>query len=48
MCLQVKFRAVRRLLDDLVDWFETDVVYSDITKETLTVSVKVDEQAMSF
>lgn len=44
--VRVKFRAARNLLDDLVDWFGTDMVYSDATDETVTVSVRVNEQAM--
>lgn len=46
--VRVKFRAARHLLDDLVDWFGTDMVYSDVTDEALTVSVKVNEQAMEL
>ncbi len=44
--VRVKFRAKRFLLDDLVDWFGTDIAYADVTEEELTVSVKVNEQAM--
>lgn len=46
--VRVKFRAARFLLDDLFDWFGTDMVYSDVTEETVTVSVKVNEQAMEL
>ena len=44
----MKFRAVRFLLDDLFDWFGMDMVYSDVTEATVTVSVKVNEQAMEL
>lgn len=46
--VRVKFRAARFLLDDLVDWFGTDMVYSDVTEETVTVSVRVNEKAMEL
>ena len=46
--VRVKFRAVRFLLDDLFDWFGMDMVYSDVTEATVTVSVKVNEQAMEL
>lgn len=46
--VRVKFRVTRHLLDDLVDWFGTDMIYSDVTDETVTVSVRVNEQAMEL
>ena len=46
--VRVKFRVERFLLDDLVDWFGTDMVYSDATEETVTVSVRVNEKAMEL
>lgn len=46
--VRVKFRAKRHLLDDLVDWFGTDMGLSEVAEDEVTVSVKVNEQAMFF
>lgn len=45
--VRVKFRAQRHLLNDLADWFR-DAAYSDVTEDALTVSVKVNADAMFY
>lgn len=46
--IRAKFRAQRHLLDDLADWFGPGIAFSDVTEETVVVSVKVNERAMFF
>lgn len=46
--VRVEFRAALHLLDDLFDWFGTDIRLSGITGVTVNVSVSVNEQAMFF
>ena len=46
--VRAKFRVVSFLLDDLADWFGTDVAYPDVTEETVTVPVRVNGHAMEF
>lgn len=40
------FRAKRSILNEIMDWFGTEVQFSDITPEEITVNVVVNEQAM--
>lgn len=43
---QVSFRAKRLIVSELFDWFGTDMVFSDATDDEVTVTVKVNLQAM--
>ena len=43
---KVDFRAKRYLVDDIIDWFGKDVMFSDVTEDAVTVSVTVNLQAM--
>lgn len=43
---RVKFRSKRIITTDIIDWFGEDVVFSDVTDDEVTVSVKVNENAM--
>ena len=42
----VTFRAKKYLLNDIIDWFGTDVVFSDETEDEVTVRVTVNLAAM--
>lgn len=44
--IKVKFRADKDIINDIVDWFGTAVKFSDETKETVDVTVTVNENAM--
>lgn len=42
----VTFRAKKYLLNDIIDWFGTDVVFSDETEDEVTVRITVNLAAM--
>ncbi len=42
----VTFRAKKYILSDIIDWFGTDVSFSDETEDAVTVRVTVNLQAM--
>ncbi len=44
--IPVKFRASRSIINDIIDWFGTDVRFSDVTDRHMTVDVKVSETDM--
>ena len=43
---RVTFKAKKHLMNDLVDWFGTDLFISDETEDEITVSVTVNLNAM--
>lgn len=43
---QVKFRIVRAMVSDIIDMFGMDVRFSDETEDYVTVTARVNEQAM--
>ena len=46
--VRVKFRAKRNIVSEIIDWFGTDVTFSEPTDNEVTVLVKVNETAMFF
>ena len=42
----VSFRAKKHILNDIIDWFGTDVTFSDETEDEVTVRVTVNLQAI--
>lgn len=44
----VLFRARKYLINDIIDWFGTDVVFSNETEESMDVSVTVNRTAMAM
>lgn len=42
----VRFRMRKRILNDVIDWFGTDVVFSDESADEITASVCVNLEAM--
>lgn len=42
----VKFKAGKRVVSDIVDWFGKDVTFTDAGADKCVVSVKVNEEAM--
>ena len=42
----VTFRAKKYLLNDIIDWFGLDAVFTDVTDDELTVRVRVNRAAM--
>ncbi len=44
----VRFRAKRSCLNEIIDWFGTNVDFSDITDDYITATVTVNEQAMLY
>jgi len=42
----VTFRAQKYLLSELIDWFGTDLKFTDETEDTVTVRVTVNLEAM--
>lgn len=46
--VRVKFRAKQYLVSDILDWFCGDVNIIEEENDTITVSVKVNEQAMFY
>ena len=43
---QVRFRMKKHILNDVIDWFGTDVKFSDETEDEVTARVEVNLQAM--
>jgi len=46
--IRVNFRAKRYIVNDILDWFGKDVVFTDANEEEVTVSVRVSKEAMSY
>lgn len=46
--VRVKFRAARHIVGDIIDWFGTDVWFTNTTDETVDVSVTVNAEAMKY
>lgn len=46
--VRVIFKADRRHLDEVFDWFGTDVTITDITDSTVNVSLTVNRNAMKY
>ncbi len=46
--VRVRFKAKRKLIGDVLDWFGRDVALSDTGGDEMFVSVKVNEQAMFY
>ena len=44
----VKFRAEKYNLNDIIDFFGTDVRFVEETEDTVTVSVKISEKDMEL
>ncbi len=44
--IQVRFRAKRSIINDIIDYFGLDVRFSDATQESVMVSVAVNEEDM--
>ena len=44
----VTFRAKKYIISDIIDWFGTDVVFTNETKDEVTAKVKVNLQAMQY
>lgn len=44
--IPVTFRAKKYLLDDIMDWFGSDIVISDESDDEITVRVTVNDEAM--
>lgn len=44
----VTFRAKRYLVNDIMDWFGKEVVFSDVTEDEVTVKVMVNTEAMKL
>ena len=44
--VHAKFRAKKYLISDIIDWFGTEIRFSDETENEVTVSVNVNEEAM--
>lgn len=42
----VRFRAKKRILNDVIDWFGKDIRFSEETADAVTVTVRVNLQAM--
>ena len=42
----VTFRAKRYLVSDVIDWFGKEVKFTDITEDEVSVTVRVNEEAM--
>ena len=42
----VTFRAKRYLVNDIIDWFGKEVKFTDITEDEVSVTVRVNEEAM--
>ena len=43
---RVTFRMKKRVINDVIDWFGTDVRFSDETEDEITVDVRVNHDAM--
>jgi len=44
--VKVSFRASRLVISEIIDWFGSDVTFTDVTDEELTVVTTVNENAM--
>jgi predicted DNA-binding transcriptional regulator YafY len=44
----VKFRAAKGIVSEIIDWFGSDVSFSNDTGETVDVRVTANEQAMVY
>ena len=44
----VRFRMKKYILNDVIDWFGTDITFSDETEDEVTASVTVNLQAMKL
>ena len=44
--IRVTFRAKRYLVSDVIDWFGKEVKFTDITEDEVSVTVRVNEEAM--
>ena len=42
----VTFRAKRLIVNEIIDWFGTEVVFSNATGDKVDVTVRVNENAM--
>ena len=42
----VRFRAKKSILNDVIDWFGTDIRFSDESSDEVTASVSVNLKAM--
>ncbi len=47
-CGMVTFRAKKRIVSDIIDWFGLDIRFFDETEEEVSVSVRVNYQAMQY
>lgn len=47
-CGIVTFRAQKRIVSDIIDWFGLDIRFFDETEEEVSVSVRVNYQAMKY
>ena len=45
---RVRFRANKYILSDIIDWFGNDITFTDIDKNEVTVSVRVNLKAMKY
>lgn len=43
---QVTFRAKRYLINDIMDWFGREIIFSDVTDDEVTAKVNVNAEAM--
>ena len=46
--VRVSFRAKRYIVNDILDWFGKDVVFTDADEDEVTVNVRVSEEAMFY
>ena len=46
--VRVSFRAKRYIVNDILDWFGKDVVFTDADDTEVTVNVRVSEEAMFY
>ena len=47
-CGTVVFRAKKKILNDVIDWFGKDVRFFEETEDEISVSVRVNYQAMKY
>lgn len=45
---EVTFRAKRKIITDIIDWFGLNVKFSDVTDDEVTISLVVNLQAMRY
>ena len=46
--VRASFRAKRYIINDILDWFGRDIIFSDADESEVTASVRVSEQAMFY